>query len=130
MLWLKIIGTLGLIAAIVGGMIYLVNLGKENAELKGKVARQEDRYESLVERARQVQDELEEQQRLTIKWKTDYDALATKGPEIRERTRTVTEQIPVYLPPNVQDQRAEEALWGLAQAVTYTGQQLLEGGGP
>lgn len=120
-MYLKLIPLIAILI-LATGLVYLgvswSDRGHRLAEMEKTLDWQEARYSALVDRARQVQEALERQQAETIEWQKQYRDLATRGPEIRERTRTVVERIPEYIDVEVHNQRAEEALWGLAAFVS------------
>ena len=118
--------------ALITGLIYFgvswADRGHEIVELKKTVKLQDQRYMNLVDRARQIQETLKAQQTLTLEWQTKYNDLASLGPEIRERTRTVVERVPEYISVEVENQRAEEAMWGLAAFVSMEIAPMVEAG--
>lgn len=130
-MYLKLIQLIAILL-LATGLVYLgvswADRGHRIAELEQSAKWQEARYTHLVDRARQVQETLGRQQAETRDWQTKYSTLATRGPEIRERTRTVVERIPEYIDVEVRNQRAEEALFGLASFVSEQLAPMVDGG--
>ena len=119
-------------AGVLAGFVYLGVSWSDRrhklAEAEKQIKWQEARYHHLVDRARGIQTKLEEQQALTRQWHDNYNALASRGPEIRERTKVVVERVPQYLDPQIVANRADEALWGLAQIMTVEIAPMVETG--